>query len=576
MKLTTCLFLLLAVFLFGCSKDNEPPQAQTGNVQITVLIKENFDPIFDAIVSINSISREEITNSEGVAYFENIGVGDYEISIKLPFSQILIKQTIVVEQGQTTTETILYEGPAVVTPIDVDIDKLIEVVYLSLVYDDIFSANGYASLWGDIGADILTPNPQFNFRNTNLDKYEFNPGDVVINDIWENHYKVIRLTNIGIEAIENSEFTSQLNTDENIAKAHFKFVKALAYFNLVKLFGNPVLATSTDISEMNHTQDPLKVYEQIEEDLIFVANTLDDSNPKTKASKSAANALLGKVYLQMAGFPLLQSDKYAKALEQFAKLDGLFALEPAYKNNFLAENFGSNNEIIFAIDFILQEDPNMEAWDWFHWGPVGATERDFYFLTDDFVKSYFENPDDVMIPIAFPLNTSDIRFFENIASFTIQNGTSNNAQNSADWRPNKFSENYQNGESFYLPYLRYADVLLMIAEAENALNGPTTKAYSAINQVRGRAFGNSDEDLPLGLNQQQFLEAILEERRLELCYEGHRKDDLIRTQKLESVIEDFNTNNPQNTKNYQSHKYIFPIPQSEISLNPGVVQNPGY
>lgn len=574
MKLTTYLFLLLAVFLFGCSKDNEPPQ--TGNIQIIVLFKDNQAPIPNAIVSINSVSKEELTDSEGIAFFGNLDAGSYSVSIIIPPSQIPIKQDITVEQGQTTTETILYEGPNVVTPDDVDIDKLIAATYFSLIYDDIFSANGYASVWGDIGADILTANPQNNFRFANLDKYEFNPGDVAINDIWTNHYKVIRLTNIGIEAIENSEYTTELNTDGDVAKAHFKFVRALAYFNLVKLFGNPVLGTSKNISDMNHTQDPLKVYEQIEEDLIFVANTLDDSKPKTKASKSAANALLGKVYLQMAGFPLLQSDKYTKALEQFAKLDGLFNLETAYKNSFLAENFSSNNEIIFAIDFTLQEDPNMETWDWFHWGPLGETERDFYFLTDDFIKSYFENPDDVMNPIVFPLNTSDSRFFENIAPFTIQNGSSNNAQNSADWRPFKFSENYQNEKSFYVPYLRYADVLLMIAEAENALNGPTAKAYSAINEVRRRAFGSSDEDLSLGLDQQQFLEAIVEERRLELCYEGHRKDDLIRTQKLESVIADFNTNNPQNTKNYQSHKYIFPIPQSEISLNPRVVQNPEY
>ncbi|WP_298237319.1 RagB/SusD family nutrient uptake outer membrane protein [uncultured Algibacter sp.] len=574
MKLKTFLFLSLVTFLFGCSKDNEP-ETQTGGIEVIVLIKNDNEPIFDVIVSISSISKEELTDIEGTVFFRNIEVGSYEISITDPFRNIPIKQIVDVENNKTTKVVIFVDGPNVVTPSVLDIDKWVDASFSSLVANNIFGANGYASIWGEIGSDILTASTS-NSLLRKLDNYEFSPNDKIIEDIWANHYKVIRNANIGIEAIENSDFISELNSNVNEVEAQFKFLRSLVYFNLVKLFGNPVLVTSTDISQLNNPaiQDRLKVYELIEEDLIFAENNLEDSNIKGKASKSAAQALLGKVYLQMAGFPLLQNDKYAKALNLFAKLDGKYTLETDYKNNFEIEKGSTNNEIIFTIDFNIFGDSN--NWKWFNWGPLDVSEKDFYLLTTNFIESYFKSLNDLASPITFPLSTKDSRFFENIAPFKIQNGVTSNAQNIDDWRPYKFSENYQNGGMFHLPYLRYSDVLLMIAEAENAINGPTVKAYEAINLVRRRAFGNTDNDLSAGLDQEEFLDAILNERRLELCYEGHRKDDLIRTQKLQSVIDAYNINHPQNTKKYQSHKYIFPIPQSEILLNSGIIQNLDY
>ncbi len=572
MKFKVYFSILLVIILFGCSKDNEP---QTGSIQISILIKDSLDPVFDALVSIPLISQEKLTGVEGSVFFENIEVGDYEVSIEVPFSNVILKEIITIELNKTADITILVNGPNVITPAILDIDKWIDSTYISLISDDIFGAKGYASIWGDIGSDIFIANNS-NIIVNKLDKYEYSPSDKSIEDIWTNHYKVIRKANIGIEAIESSEFTSELNTDKNIAMAHFKFLRALVYFNLVKLFGNPVLVTSTDISEINNTQDALKIYELIEQDLIFAENNLGTSTLKSRASNSAAQALLGKAYIQMAGFPLLQNDKYSKALEQFAKLEGKFSLETDYKNNFLTETSITSNEIIFAIDFSFPEDPNISSWDWFYWGPKNVTERDFYSLTTNFIESYFKDPNDLTGTINFPLSPEDSRFFENIAPFTIQSSSTINAQDLSDWRPFKFSENYHNEEPFNLPYLRYSDILLMVAEAENAINGPTNKAYNAFNKIRRRAFGNTNNDLDSGINQEEFLNAVLNERRLELCYEGHRKDDLIRTQKLESVIESHNLNNPQNIKSYQPHKYVFPIPQLEVDLNPGVIQNNGY
>ena len=115
----------------------------------------------------------------------------------------------------------------------------------------------------------------------------------------------------------------------------------------------------------------------------------------------------------------------------------------------------------------------------------------------------------------------------------------------------------------------------MLAESENEVNGPNSLAYDAINQVRRRAFGNTEHDVPSNLNQEQFFEKVFLERKLELCFEGHRRDDLIRREQLQNIINEYNAANDFQ-KDFQSHEYVWPIPQQELDLNPNAIQNSGY
>ncbi len=576
MKIKLFLFLCILSVFFGCSNDDQINKLKTGSIEISVLFNNSNEPIFDAEISIVNLSEKSITGVDGRATFEKIEEGNYEITAKVPFSDIILKDNVIVEHDKITFLTIYFDHPNSVTPADVDLDVLLDTSYKSLVDDNIFGAMGYSTIWGDIGVDILTSNLSVNFPPiNNLNNYDYNPSNRNIEEIWINHYKMIRHTNLGIEAIEDAKFTTELNTNEDVAMAEFKFLRALTYFNLVKLFGSPVVVKSTNLDEsQSNVQSQLKTYDLIIEDLIFAQNNLTSSNTNNRASIAAAQALLGKVYMQMAGFPLLQAEKYQKALEQFNKLEGKFSLATNYSDNFNLEN-SNNNEVLFKVDFKLPNDITSKSWDWFFWGPKGDTQMDVLLLTEGFIKSYFENEDDFN-NIQFPLKVEDKRFFENIASFTIEGGISNNSTQVEDWRPYKLSENYYKGNSFHLPILRYADVLLMIAEAENAINGPSSKAYNAINEVRRRAYGNLENDIPSNLNQQELLDLILNERCKELCYEGHRKDDLIRTQKLQDIIDRLNTDNIDNKKNYEPHKYVLPIPQLELELNSNAVQNPGY
>jgi len=137
--------------------------------------------------------------------------------------------------------------------------------------------------------------------------------------------------------------------------------------------------------------------------------------------------------------------------------------------------------------------------------------------------------------------------------------------------------------SCYCALLRYADVSLMLAEAENELNGPTATAYDAINQIRSRV------GLPglAGLSQTEFTEALQRERRVEFFFESKRYFDLQRWGNLVETIEGMAPNpaDPESVSNAQvqlkkdnvsSTHYLWPIPQ--VALDPGLgnEQNPGY
>ena len=124
--------------------------------------------------------------------------------------------------------------------------------------------------------------------------------------------------------------------------------------------------------------------------------------------------------------------------------------------------------------------------------------------------------------------------------------------------------------------LRYADVLLIYAEALNELGAGNPEAYKAINMVRRRAFGESikavipqPHDL-LALSQGDFRKAVYGERRFELAFEGHRWFDLVRTGRLVSTMQ------AKGSTNIKPFHILFPVPQDEISLNPKLGQNEGY
>ncbi len=569
----------LALLFFSCSDDGEEQKEEEsglGTLEV-IAIYEGGITVPDVVITTIPETTERITDDTGKAVFSNIPVGNYQIVLVPPFSDVDVTVSVEVEKDQADTIEVIV-GPEPISEEPVDIDLLLDSIYGQLKSEFLFDANGYSHYWGDIGTGMVRINPTSMGRFGDLDNYIFNLGDYVIGEVWSEHYRVIRLTNIGLDALSDSNFIAESNADPIVLESEIRFLRAILYFNLVKLYGNPILVTTAKIDIDNpptHVQGRVAVYDQIIEDLKFAQQNLASSLSNEKASLEAATALLGKVYLTMAGFPLAQSDKYGLALQELEKLTESYTLEDDYADIFAIENENLNTEVIFKIGYNGSGNYGVP------WGPVGISFNDRFLLVEEFIDSFFEEGSEPSEPVIFPVNTDDTRFYQNIATFSYQSGQSVNETSRNDWRPYKFIKDVvgpsvANEESFDYPYLRMADVYLMIAEAENAINGPTTKAQNALNLVRRRAFKDLNHDVQPELSQEAFFNVILEERRLEFCFEGQFKDDLIRMNALEAEILNYNQNYPGLAKDLQSHEYIWPIPQSEMILNPNVDQNEGY
>ena len=442
----------------------------------------------------------------------------------------------------------------------------------------LFGSEGYSMYWGDIGTDLAYVGQNLSLIYESLDRYVFEPSNNVINNVWAIHYRAIHNTNLGLELIAEGNYVSESGKGESVLNAEFRFLRALLYSNLLKLYGNPVLVASTSATVLDQDRSSLK--DLIEGDLLFAEANLESFANSKNASIPAAQALLGRFYLYSAGFPDFDVEKYALAASQFDKVMNQFNLEQDYSSVFRVDNELNNSEIIFSIDFDALK-TNGGGNVGVFWGPLGYAINDILRLDSKFIREYFSDEVDFQNPIAFPLNVEDSRFYTNIASFTVQNGMTTDATDIENWRPLKYIGDVSSSPGIGLssvdfPFIRYADVLLMAAEVENAINGPTAKAYELVNQIIQRSHSSPDFLLQNGLSQNEFLLEILEQRKKELCFEGSYKDDLIRNQLLSEVIEDFNVRNPGLSKQFAPHKYIWPIPANQINLNPNIVQNPGY
>jgi hypothetical protein len=123
--------------------------------------------------------------------------------------------------------------------------------------------------------------------------------------------------------------------------------------------------------------------------------------------------------------------------------------------------------------------------------------------------------------------------------------------------------------------LRYADVLLMYAEAKNEASGPDASVYKAINDIRARP-GIKMPPLPEGLTKEQMRDRIRQERRVELALEGLRWSDIKRWKTAETYIPTLVDQGGQRRVFDKTKHYLMPFPQSEIDINKNLVQNPGY
>jgi tetratricopeptide (TPR) repeat protein len=372
----------------------------------------------------------------------------------------------------------------------------------------------------------------------NIDQFLAGATNEIIENVWERLYQTIYRCNVVLDNADNVEMNSGLR---NQYAAEVRFIRALSYFHAVQLWGPVplVLRAEGTLAARDHIRNSVnEVYAAIEADLEFAAANLPSDYPPAsvgRATSGAAQSLLGKVYLTQK--------KYAEAVSALGEVvtSGRYALEPSVADVFAPGN-EYNDEIIFAV--VFTETNTAEDVGLFFSSGIGDNiEPSFRALYDD------ADARKSMIEMITPPNTATLVPAKYYAPLSGA-GTV--------------------GTDFIV--LRYADVLLMYAEALNEVGYQSAgEAFSALNAVRTRAGLSpiSSADLP---NQGSFRNAVLKERNLELPLELHRWYDLLRTGRAIEAMSAVGLTINQND-------LLFPIPNSQVLIynNPsGFPQNPGY
>lgn len=395
---------------------------------------------------------------------------------------------------------------------------------------------------------------------------------------WALIYQSINAANNIIGNINNATISA---ADKAGFDGQARYLRALGYFYLTRWFGEiPVITEANQGNALNVGQSSVAaVYAQIIGDLQKAESELPATyGDKGRPTKGAASTLMAEAYLTMAGWPLKDATKYAMARDEAKKVMdmGTYALEPNYADLWKWSNRLSSREYIFMFfgssSLSWMEGSHLHVssrageeggWDdmmsearYFNAFPAGP-RKDGTFHTTLITNSgthipwqnsligqpYIEKFRDAG-PVATPYNSAI--------------GTTTVASN--------------DGDGFF-PVSRYADVLLIYAEAANMAEGsPSATALDAINQVRRRAGGNNQSvyaDLASGMSQTAFDAAVLREREWEFGFELKRWFDLVRKDQVVSA-------NVAVYPSVDEHNQLMPKPQTEVDLIKGLKQNSGY
>ena len=388
-------------------------------------------------------------------------------------------------------------------------------------------------------------------------------------DLWRGPWPGILMSNIVLDAAPGMDIDENL---KNRSMGEAYFLRAHYYFILARFFGDVPLITVPQSSDgdLLPARDPVEeVYSQIISDLEMAAELLPEKSTYGSADlgrvpKGAAYGMLAKVHLTLGN--------YQQVVENATKVESLgYDLNAVYADNFnidMENSIETLFEVQYASDggFDFWSNENQASWASPFMGPRGANfvagGYGWNQPTSEFVSEYEEGDlrkDVTVLYEGGPL--FDGKEYSSEYSFT-------------GFNTRKFLVPLSKVTAFdnsplNFPVLRYADVLLMRAEALNEL-GQTQQAEEFINRVRNRA---GLDDIQPGLTQAAFREAVLHERRMELAFEGQRWFDLIRVNEGQYGLEFLHSIGRNNAT--QKH-LLLPIPQIELDRNPNLTQNPGY
>jgi hypothetical protein len=396
------------------------------------------------------------------------------------------------------------------------------------------------------------------------DRFVVSSNDAQLGGFWQGQYQNINYAN---QVITNIPAISMDETLKARYIAEAKFVRAYSYFRLVRAFGDvPLrLAIPKDATEYNLPRTPkAEVYAAIEQDLTEAAATLPVNYGAAdvgRATKGAAQSLHAKVAMYQAKWQQVFD------LTNAVMTSGQYSLFPQYDALFRVPNENSV-ESIFEIQnelFTANKDASNSQYSQVQ-GVRGVVGGGWGFnVPTEALADSFE--------IGDPRRDATIIFRGETtpSGDVIPKIGDNPMYNQKSYVPfSMFVSGFNEGVQQNIRVIRYADVLLMNAEAANEL-GNTTQALASLEMVRARARGTSKNVLPkvTTTNKAALRNAIWHERHVELAMENDRYFDVIRQGRAEQIF------GPKGWKPNKNE--VWPIPQNEIELSGGIlVQNPGY
>lgn len=419
----------------------------------------------------------------------------------------------------------------------------------------------------------------------NLFGLVYNGDNLLVNNWWNGLYNVIAQTNLVLDKVPGIDMDA---TAKNKVLGEARFLRAWAYFYAVRLWGDVPLLTKPIYSSADSNFAPSRtpvqaVYDQIVDDLTKAETSgLPWADASGRASLGAIKSLLAEVYLTMAGQPLNKGIPYYKLAADKANeviTNGSFTLFSNYGDlhSLAQENKG---EHIFEIQYLASVAgnpiqpillPNFKGisaygtevgstvptpafYASYEAGDQRTVDRQGFFYT-----SYYTEGDGALKNLGAPYI---FKHFDVVAHGTL--GVKGTTQSDLNW-----------------PQIRFAQVLLTFAEAQNeADGGPNTAAWNALKAIRDRA--KLTTPLLATFTQNSFREAVWRERWHELCYEGITWFDMVRLRKAykessNSFVDFVGHTFADNGARLEQKHLLFPLPTSELRNNPNLKpQNTGY
>ncbi len=385
-----------------------------------------------------------------------------------------------------------------------------------------------------------------NFTYGEFDFFTIQPTNSLIENAWKDNYVGIQQANIILNRIGSITDMSEGTKKTRIGE--MKFLRALMYFNLVRIFGDVPLVTqeTTDVnSYFGQSRTPAnEVYNFVEGELKEAITLLPaTAAQKGRATKGAALGILGRV--------LMTRNKFNEALPYLSQIDGLgYSLLSDVTKIFDVTN-KNNAEIIFDVQFASGLNGNSEGSNAFQlFSPSGTVSgaKGHNLPTKEVYNLY--SSADKRRNAYIGLTNNGVPYTKKLVktSSAVDDGGSN------------------------VVVIRLADVYLMMAECYAQAND-LTNANLYLNKIKTRA-GITNVNLT---SQQALLAEIDKERRLELIGEGHRWFDLVRTGKAVQVMTQYFAVTPgYSTATIDQHNLLMPVPQNQINTDPAIKQNPGY